>query len=544
MRLSSLFCLLIAGLSTPSLHAQNLLLNGGHEDYTPAPSNSDPSDFCFRELYPPGPPPGPNVPLNPPGIASASASPDHLCFFPRSGVAHGGFFHWVESKFENPQYLLCEPLQPGESYEVEAWLRLSPQSGVACDQIGFWFTDWGFYEPGGQIFATPDHRTEAGLFFDQQTYIPITFTWTPNGAADALVIGNFRDAALPEGSQRIKLPSGGGEFAYYFLDDLRVRPIPRLVGPDSLCAGAFAVLTLANRPACSEPPIARWEVHSGDSLYTGAGDTLVFTALGPADIRVFLPEDTLSLSLPVRTEQEPPAWPDQRYLCPGDTLILDASFQGLAEGHQWTGGESTFAITVAQSGLYGVRFELQGCSYALETEVLSLPEWIPPVWEDTFRICPGDTLTFSGQPQPPYRFTVQGSPVADTFSLSQTGRFLIGVEPTPCGVAWTDTLDILLPFTPDEQGLRIPNVFTPNNDGTNDLFRIGETSGLLAYRMQVFNRWGTEVFRSEDPGQGWDGRYKDKEMPSDVYGWLLSAELMICGERQVRVLRGDLTLLR
>lgn len=544
MRKSLLFFLFVAGMTTARLEAQNLVPNGGHEDYIPAPSNSNPNDFCFRELYPPGPPPIPNQPLNPQGIASASASPDHMCFFPRSGMAHGGFFHWADSKFENPQYQLCEPLQPGESYEVQAWLRLSAESGLACDQIGFWFTDWGFHAPGGQINATPDHRTEAGSFFDQKSYTPITFLWTTGSAADALVIGNFRDAALPEGSQRMLLPEGGGDFAYYFLDDLRVRPIPRLVSPDSLCAGGIGMLTLANRPACSLPPLAQWEVQSGDSLFTGTGDTLVFTVHGPTDIRVFLPDDTLLASIPMRTDVQPPVWPDRTYLCPGDTAVLDASFQGLASGHLWSGGENASTLAVDLPGHYGVQFDLQGCRYALETEVLLLPEWIPPVWEDTFRLCPGDTIYLAGQSQPPYRFTVQGLPSPDTIALAQTGRYLIGTDPAPCGMTWSDTLDILLPFSPDEQGLRIPNMFTPNNDGTNDLFRIGETSGFLSYRLQVFSRWGTEVFRSEEPGQGWDGQYKGKEMPSDTYAWLLSVELLICGERQARVLRGDLTLLR
>jgi gliding motility-associated-like protein len=57
-------------------------------------------------------------------------------------------------------------------------------------------------------------------------------------------------------------------------------------------------------------------------------------------------------------------------------------------------------------------------------------------------------------------------------------------------------------FAPE---LLIPNVFTPNADGFNDIFRI-EYSGRERFRMEVFDRWGVPVFETEgDPNQGWDG---------------------------------------
>lgn len=57
-------------------------------------------------------------------------------------------------------------------------------------------------------------------------------------------------------------------------------------------------------------------------------------------------------------------------------------------------------------------------------------------------------------------------------------------------------------FAPD---LLIPNVFTPNADGFNDVFRV-EYSGRERFRMEVFDRWGVSVFETEgDPNQGWDG---------------------------------------
>lgn len=51
----------------------------------------------------------------------------------------------------------------------------------------------------------------------------------------------------------------------------------------------------------------------------------------------------------------------------------------------------------------------------------------------------------------------------------------------------------------------VPNVFTPDNDGINDLFFI-TSAGLKEYKLDIYDRWGLKVFSSEVPGEKWDGR--------------------------------------
>ena len=55
-----------------------------------------------------------------------------------------------------------------------------------------------------------------------------------------------------------------------------------------------------------------------------------------------------------------------------------------------------------------------------------------------------------------------------------------------------------------ESQLEVPNVFTPNDDGINDEFRVAYKS-LKKFEMVVFNRWGRKVYESTDPAVGWDG---------------------------------------
>lgn len=69
--------------------------------------------------------------------------------------------------------------------------------------------------------------------------------------------------------------------------------------------------------------------------------------------------------------------------------------------------------------------------------------------------------------------------------------------------------------------LYIPNAFTPNNDGINDVFQvIGDQ--LLRYEIIIFNRWGEMVFQSEDVQEAWIGNYQgsDYYVPNGTYTYV------------------------
>ncbi len=57
----------------------------------------------------------------------------------------------------------------------------------------------------------------------------------------------------------------------------------------------------------------------------------------------------------------------------------------------------------------------------------------------------------------------------------------------------------------------LPNVFSPNGDGMNDIYRPLRTSYVERVDMRIFNRWGLEVFHTEDPDINWDGKISDSD---------------------------------
>jgi gliding motility-associated-like protein len=68
-------------------------------------------------------------------------------------------------------------------------------------------------------------------------------------------------------------------------------------------------------------------------------------------------------------------------------------------------------------------------------------------------------------------------------------------------------------FKPEPPYITIPNVFTPNNDGTNDLFVIRNLTLYSHRKVIVHNRWGDLVFESDQYNNNWDGG----NLPDGVY---------------------------
>lgn len=86
----------------------------------------------------------------------------------------------------------------------------------------------------------------------------------------------------------------------------------------------------------------------------------------------------------------------------------------------------------------------------------------------------------------------------------------------------------------------VPDAFTPNNDGTNDVLDI-YTSNVSAFEFVVYNRWGSAVFVSRDPAVKWDGKFKGVACPEGVYTWAMSYEFT--GAPQKYNKNGQVTLL-
>ena len=92
----------------------------------------------------------------------------------------------------------------------------------------------------------------------------------------------------------------------------------------------------------------------------------------------------------------------------------------------------------------------------------------------------------------------------------------------------------------DERDIFVPNAFTPNDDDENDIFMVRTNYMLTDVEMRIYNRWGEQVFSTNDINLPWDGTFNGQELSPDVFGYFLS---VTCpnGERYFK--KGNVTLL-
>ena len=114
--------------------------------------------------------------------------------------------------------------------------------------------------------------------------------------------------------------------------------------------------------------------------------------------------------------------------------------------------------------------------------------------------------------------------VTDTFGCQRTDTVTIKVYPIICGD----------PF------VFIPNTFTPNGDGRNDVLYV-RSDILVECHFMVYDRWGEKVFETYDHNIGWDGTFKGKECPRATYDWYFKG---VCMDGDEAELKGSVTLIR
>jgi gliding motility-associated-like protein len=138
----------------------------------------------------------------------------------------------------------------------------------------------------------------------------------------------------------------------------------------------------------------------------------------------------------------------------------------------------------------------------------------------------------TGSTNPGFGYTVSASPRAPTVYTAHVVR-------EACRATVTVEVDVRSELC--EAGeIFIPNTFTPNGDGQNDVFHVRGISVDEMY-FAVYNRWGEMMFETKDKVQGWDGRYEGRDAEVGVFGWYLKVK---CYNGEETFKKGNVTLIR
>lgn len=199
----------------------------------------------------------------------------------------------------------------------------------------------------------------------------------------------------------------------------------------------------------------------------------------------------------------------------------------------------------AEAGTYTVTYSIDYriCpNITKSTDVIVRPYPKLYLGDDT-AICPGSDPVYienklqSANPGVSYSWNTTTRDVTKGIYVRSPGLYALTAELDGCST--TDTIKVRKNCYID-----IPNAFTPNGDGNSDYFlpRQFLSRNITEFSMQVYNRWGEQVFVSDAvDGRGWDGRYNGEMQPVGVYVYTIQVKF---GNGVNERYQGNVSLLR
>jgi len=553
--------LLILAICAFSAGAQNLVLNPSFEEYddcaytcsmvyTPMetdatvlkwhrPSNgtSDYFNLCAPADYLPTPV---SIPANFAGYQ-----------YPRTGEAYAGFYAvmdigidsavWYREYVEAP---LSTPLIAGHNYYVRYWLNL------AFDHLNFTtgYDQFGAYLSNGYVWDTtfqqlpytPQIKSpEEYVYTDTTNWQMVSGTFVADGGEDWIVLGNFTPVELLNDTKIFYIPEWGDVFptiSYYYLDDVCVLDLD---GPPTestitevtiVCQGDTAELKGREGAATYY-----WSDNStGSSIHVNEAGKYWVKSVDTTTCSFFTDTFRVIHKLaPVAIDLG-----NDTTICKDSAIVLDVSDTTL-NNYQWSTGETTASIVVRGAGVYSVTATSE-CNTA--TDTITITTAIPPVAGlpgDTI-LCSGASISLSNKQEGKYYLWNTGDTTC-CIAVSDPGNYVITVF-NECYESATDETNVL--FSGCDNCVTIPNAFSPNGDGINDIYKIYTNCLFKSYKLSIFNRWGQLVFTSAKPDEGWDGTFGGQLLDVGTYFYYLEATPLLEEAGKMIRQKGDITLIR
>ena len=237
------------------------------------------------------------------------------------------------------------------------------------------------------------------------------------------------------------------------------------------------------------------------------------------------------------------------YACSGQNIIINATG---AYSYQWSNGLENGSIITVEEGLLELSVTGQDENGCTDSEEVFITGWSIPELSFTINepICIGDP---SGSIEvdiangnPPYAVQWNSGDTTTALINMSAGSYNLNVtDDNGCGL---NSLAIIgVPLEPcyeePEPIIYVPNSFTPGNDEYNQTwFIVAEGISEQDFNLEIFNRWGEMIWKSNDIHVGWDGTYNNKMVMDGTYIYQL--EYRDIGLNQKKSQTGHINVLK
>lgn len=314
---------------------------------------------------------------------------------------------------------------------------------------------------------------------------------------------------------------------------VEVKPLPTLTvtpAAANICKGDSVQLI-----ASAAPLVFTWDASPTISTTTGPVVTvkpLSTTSYFVTGTDAFACKNKVQSTITVLPLPVPDLGPD-RGICKGSDIVLSP---GSFSSYTWQDGSLQPEFTTSFTGLYWVQVtDAAGCKARDTLRILTELDLPANFLPDNASFCRGNQLVIKAPAFNAYLWS--DGTTTSKITITKFGTYTLEAT-DQYGCKGKDTIQVFdarcIPFA-------VPNAFTPDRDGRNDVFRPIITQIVKGYKMNIWNRWGQLLFETYNYQAGWDGTFGSARQAAGVYVYQIN---FIDADGVPVQLKGTFTLIR
>jgi gliding motility-associated-like protein len=202
-------------------------------------------------------------------------------------------------------------------------------------------------------------------------------------------------------------------------------------------------------------------------------------------------------------------------VCGINSITLDAENSGC--NYLWSTNETTQTINVSTSGTYSVTITNPNCGSVTDDINVTFATSPTVFLGNDTSLCGSSSSIILNAHNNGCSYLWSTGEYSQNITVTTSGNYSVSVT---CGNCPIGKDDININISNQGASLYFPNTFTPEKDGLNEEFK-GVGEGIISYNLKIFDRWGENIFETNNINESWDGKYKGNLCESAIYVYIV-----------------------